>query len=69
MKNNDNNINDNNDNNSNDYDKYKSDFLEIIKIKLKIRKISSDDKVKIYKIYDEMYNFIKSNQMVKENNP
>jgi hypothetical protein len=47
------------------YNKYKNDILEIIKIKLKIKKISVDDKQKIYKIYDDIYKIIETNKNSK----
>jgi hypothetical protein len=60
------NKNKNNDTNGNENNsEYKSEFLEIIKIKLKLRKISLDDKARIYKIYDEMYNVIRDNRNYK----
>ena len=40
----------------------KDDFAERIKLKLKIKKLTVNDKLKIYNKYDEIYEVIKSNK-------
>ena len=40
----------------------KDAFTERIKIKLKIKKLTVNDKLKIYEKYDEIFTVIKNNQ-------
>ena len=49
-------------NNNKEYKEYKDEFLEIIKIKLKVKKITSNDKDQICKKYDEILKVVKNNK-------